>query len=110
MKLASKLPEGDRNGLPAIARDLINSPHDVHIVLALIDCKSIATDTDSGDVVPTARIRWIETITEDRPHLMRIIARAQEVRTGKAVLPMEMEDEIRLLLDGIDPATGETTR
>jgi hypothetical protein len=42
-KLASSLPGGDANGLTALARQLIDSPHDIHVVVALVDCKKITT-------------------------------------------------------------------
>lgn len=38
-KLASSLPGGDANGLVAIARQLIDTPHEVHVVVGLVDCK-----------------------------------------------------------------------
>ena len=58
-KIASGLPKGDGNGLNALARALIDSPQDIHVVVALIDCKKTTTDNDTGEVEPTARIRRI---------------------------------------------------
>ena len=40
-KLASALPKGESNGLEALARELIDSPSSVHVVVALVDCKRI---------------------------------------------------------------------
>lgn len=63
-KLAATLPGGDANGLVAIARALIDSPHEIHVAVVLVDCKKTTTDNDSGEVVPTARVRRIEVLGE----------------------------------------------
>lgn len=107
-KLSSSLPDGNTNGLGSISDDLITTPHRLHIVIAVIDCKSTTCDNDSGEVVPTARIRRIEPISnDDRELAAQIMRRAMESRTGKAVLPIELENDLRAALDGIDPDTGE---
>ena len=107
-KLASSLPGGDANGLVSIARELIDSPHDVHVVVALVDCKKITTDNDSGEVVPTARVRRIEVIGEtDRDLAAKMMRRALEQRTGKTVLPFDLEEDLRAAFGRIDPQTGE---
>ena len=107
-KLAGSLPGGDANGLTAIARQLIDEPHEVHVVVALVDCKSTKTDNDSGEVVPTARIRRIEVIGEnDRDLAAKMMRRALEERTGKTVLPFDLEEDLRAAFGRIDPDTGE---
>jgi hypothetical protein len=95
--LASKLPDGDRNGLAAIAGELIDDPEKVHVVIALVDCSKVTTNTDTGDVVPTARIRRIEAIKDpaDGKRMRALLRREWERRTGKTVLPFEMEEEMR---------------
>lgn len=95
--LNGKLPDGDRNGLAAISTDLIEAPNKVHVVIALVDCSKVTTNTDSGDVVPTARIRRIEAIKdpEDGRRMRMLLRREWERRTGKTVLPFEMEEEMR---------------
>ena len=107
-KLASSLPGGDANGLVSLARNLIDSPHDVHVVVALVDCKKITTDNDTGEVEPTARIRRIEAIAGDDKALAgKMLRRALESRTGKTVLPFDLEEDIRAAFGDIDPNTGE---
>jgi hypothetical protein len=106
--LASSLPKGDGNGLTAIANDLVASPHDVHVVVALVDCKKTTVDNDTGEVVPTARIRRIEPITEaDRDLAAKMLRRALEKRTGKTVLPFDLEEDMRAAFGNVDPDTGE---
>jgi len=107
-KLAGSLPGGDANGLTAIARDLIDNPHEIHVVVALVDCKRITTDNDSGEVVPTARIRRVEVIGDnDRDLAAKMMRRALEHRTGKTVLPFDLEEDLRAAFGRIDPDTGE---
>lgn len=107
-KLSSGLPKGEGNGPGAIARDLIDSPEDVHVVVALVDCKKISTDIDTGDVEPTARIRRIEAIDgDDRDLAAKMMRRALESRTGKTVLPFDLEEDLRAAFGRVDPDTGE---
>jgi hypothetical protein len=95
--LAGNLPAGENNGLAAIARELVENPNKVHVVIALVDCVKITTKTDSGDVIPTARIRRIEAITDpsDGNRMRMLLRREFERRTGKTVLPFELEEDMR---------------
>ena len=107
-KITSSLPGGDANGLVAIARDLIDNPHEIHVVIALVDCKKTTTDNDSGAVEPTARIRRIEVIDgPDKDLAAKMMRRALEQRTGKTVLPFDLEEDLRAAFGNIDPDTGE---
>jgi hypothetical protein len=107
-KLAANLPHGEGNGLTALARQLIDTPHDIHVVVALVDCKKVTTDNDTGEIVPTARIRRIEAITDsDRELAAKMLRRALERRTGKTVLPFDLEEDMRAAFGGVDPNTGE---
>jgi len=108
-KLAGNLPKGEGNGLGALARKLIDSPHDVHVVIALVDCKKVTTDNDSGEIEPTVRIRRIEVVSDqDKRHANAMLRRSLETRTGKTVLPFDLEEDLRSAFGGrIDPDTGE---
>lgn len=107
-KLSPALPEGDGNGLTAIARALIDRPHEVHVVVALVDCKTTAVHHDNEEHVPTARIRRIEVVRgDDRKVAQQMMRRALEDRTGQTVLPIDMENELREAFGNIDPHTGE---
>ena len=83
--IAGALPAGEANGLAAIARELVDSPNQVHVVIALVDCSKITTKTDSGDVIPTARIRRIEAIKdpEDGRRMRMLLRREYAVRAGR---------------------------
>jgi hypothetical protein len=107
-RLASGLPKGDGNGLDSLARQLIDEPASVHVIVALVDCKKITTDTDTGDVEPTARVRRIEVISdEDKDLAAKMLRRSLEKRTGKTVLPFDLEEDLRAAFQNFDPKTGE---
>jgi hypothetical protein len=110
-KLASALPKGANDGLSPIADALVDQPHRVRVVLALVDCSKITTDADTGDVIPTARIRRIEAIVDpaDGARLVRLLQRQYERRTGATVLPLDLEEDLASAFDtlDVDPRTGE---
>lgn len=95
----------DHNGLAAISAALCDNPEKVHVAVVLLDCSKITTNTDNGDVIPTARVRAIEPVgeTSDANEMRRLIRRAYERRTGKVELPLEMEQE----LERITPDDGD---
>lgn len=97
VSVSGNLPGGDGNGLSAIVSELIRNPKQLHVCIALVDCKKVVTDADSGDVVPTARVRRIEVITgeEDRKLAENLMRRALDARTGREALPYDLEEEIR---------------
>lgn len=122
-KLSSRLPDGNTNGLPALAPRLVSDPHMVHVAVVLLDCQKTTLDYDTGETIPTARVRAIEPITGiDRDLAAQMMRRAVESRTGQTVLPIELEDELSAIFDdfgpsnepaddqtpeGVDPDTGE---
>lgn len=108
IKLSGKLPRGDADGLSQLAGALVENPGRVHVAILLMDCKSVTTDQDTGDTVPTARIRRVEVVRgADLDQAERLVRRALEERSGSTVLPMELEDEITAAFTNVDPRTGE---
>lgn len=95
-KLGGALPKGAGNGLDAIAQQLISEPNQIRVAVVLFDCSKVVHDTDTGDQVPTARVRRIEPITDetDGQRLRQVLRRAWERRTGQDVLPLDLEDQI----------------
>ncbi len=97
VKLMGALPGGDNNGASAIGGELVRTPHRLHPMIAIVDCRRITTDADTGEHTATVRVRRIEALlADDLPAAERLLRRALEFRTGKTVLPLELEDEITL--------------
>lgn len=100
IRFSGALPEGERNGLASIAPALVECPDSVHVAVVLLDAVKLTTAVDSGDVVPTVRIRAIEPISAhdtDAAELRRLLRRAHERRTGRVELPLELESELESL-------------
>lgn len=97
MRLSSRLPKGDANGLDPIVRTLLDEPERVQVVVALVDCQKITEDIDSGDRIVTIRVRRIEGVADkgDREVLRNLLLREYERRTGKLVIPFELEQDVR---------------
>ncbi|AZS11743.1 hypothetical protein HOU96_gp45 [Arthrobacter phage Maja] len=88
-KLSSSLPkEYDEDGLGSINSDLVARPTDTQMVVAMIDCKSVTRDIDTGIDIATARILHIEPLQEHEADEAReLLKNAQERRTGKRAIP-----------------------
>lgn len=103
IKLAGKLPPtNELNGLAEAAESFVKDEDDLHVAIVVLGTKQITRDVETGETTPTAVIRRIEPITdlEDRERLGHIATRAFERRTGKAVLPLDIEDELRDIFSG----------
>lgn len=88
IKLSPQLPAGDANGLGVLASDMVESPHDVRLFIGAMDCKTLTTHADTGEIVPTGRYRWLEAVRpEDYRAIRQMRARALKARTGRTALP-----------------------
>jgi hypothetical protein len=110
--LSGKLPRDASNGLGAIAAQLARNPDDMHVIVALVDCSKIVTDTDTGEVMPTARIRAVEAFadqTEDAAEIKRLLRRALDRRTRgeQFELPLDLEKTLDALQPSPDDAAPE---
>jgi len=97
VSVSGTLPSGDGNGLSAIITDLVREPQKVHLAVVLVDCRKVVTDADTGDMIPTVRLRRIEVVEdpEDRKLAENLMRRALDRRTGRQALPYDLEQEIR---------------
>jgi hypothetical protein len=114
VKIATQLPKGPQNGLVAIDRALVNRPEDSHIIVAEVDCKSITTDTDTGDTEPTVRILHVEVINERSGNWDTVRAAmdsAYRRRTGDNPLPIDLRTATGFMPGNrtVDVDTGEVT-
>ncbi len=107
ISMSGSLPQGDGNGLAAIISDLIRDPKRFHAAIAIVDTAKITTKPDTGEVIPTARIRRIEVITQsDLKIAETLMRRALDKRTGKATLPFDLEADLEAAFpDDPDAAT-----
>lgn len=106
IRLSGRLPRDERDGTGAISAAMVNDPESKHVIIAVVDCSKITTETDTGEVVPTARVRAIEAFTQDSPdgkEAYRIWQRAWELRTGQQQLPFELDREVREVFDNFSP-------
>lgn len=104
MNLSGKLPEEDANGLAALAGKFLEEPDAMHVVIAIIDVQKLTTSVDTKATSPTLRIRRIEPLLHnDLGTARRLLERAFEMRTGKAMLPIELEDELEAAFEGVEP-------
>jgi hypothetical protein len=115
VSVSGRLPDGDGNGLSAIMSDLIRYPKKLHVCICIMDGKKVTTDADSGETVPTARIRRIEVLLdeEDMKVAEGLMRRSLDRRTGRESLPYDLEQEIRAAFPGAvedyeDEETGHT--
>lgn len=110
VSVSGRLPDGDGNGLTAIVSDLVRDPKKKHLCIAIVDGKKVTTDADTGETVPTARIRRIEVIqdTDDMKLAENLIRRTLDRRTGREALPYSLEEEIMGVFEGFEEeADGE---
>jgi hypothetical protein len=109
VRFSGKLPEGDRNGLAAIAPALVNSPDDTHVAIVVLQTTHLSTDIKGGGTTPTVALVAIEPITQstDAKEVERLLRRQLERRTGQTEIPIELERELEALAADIDLTTGE---
>lgn len=101
--MSGKLPGGDGNGLEAILSEMVTVPKQLHVAIAIIDTQKITQNADTGETVPTARIRRIEVVTtdDDRKVCEQLMRRALDLRTGREALPYDLESEIQAAFDSV---------
>jgi hypothetical protein len=96
VKLSSKMPgDAEINGVDAQAADLIDDPEALRVAVVYYDASKVTHDTDTGTDVPTIRVRRIEPIglVEDVPDTVRkVVAAAEQARTGRTPIPFEIVD------------------
>jgi|SRR5262245_45918952 len=96
LKPNALMPKGEANGLTPITPDLIKDPKRFRAIIAVVDCKRVTHDQDTGDDLATVRLRRCEVVlTEDLGTAEQLMRRALEFRTGLTQLPLELEDEMR---------------
>lgn len=90
VRLRSRLPDDQADGLQAVARSLVDDRTQTLIVVMAVSVRSvtenIGDDDNPHDV--TLRIDQVEVIgAEDRGQVRMTMLRAREDRTGRMILP-----------------------
>lgn len=107
IKLTSKVPEGDANGLtdPDVIRRMFDVPGQLRVGIVIFNLRKIETDTETGDIIGKAEIHRVEAILDDSKGdataLERLLMRAYERRTGATTLDAELEGDVRAAFDQI---------
>lgn len=102
MKLASRLPEGDHNGLRSMERAMLDDPKRPRPVIVILNASKITQDADNGSREVTARILHVESFhPDDLAEVERLVRRGREYASGQPTLPLEIEDEISRALQGV---------
>lgn len=95
MKISGSLPKGDRNGLEGLDPYIVTMPQRRHVVIAVLATKSVVSDVDTGYDEAHLRIERIERVlSQDADEAELMLRRALERRSGKQVLPLDIEDDI----------------
>lgn len=92
VKISSKLPSDERNGLVAISAALCDNPEGSHVIIAVVDCSQITTNIDNGDVIPTARVMAVEAFESasvEANRLREMLRLHFQRRTGRRELPLD---------------------
>lgn len=94
VKLSAAMPgDPEINGVDAWAEWLENNPDDLLVAVVYLDTKKVTIDTDTGDHVPTVRVRRIEPlgpISGVSATVRKAVAAAEQERTGRSPLPFEI--------------------
>lgn len=94
VKLSSKLPgDFETNGVDSIAGRLVDEPDQLRCAVVWFDVRHVTVDTDSGDHIPTIRVRRIEPIGDVgdvSAAVQQLVAGAVEQRTGRKPLPFDI--------------------
>lgn len=103
VKLAAALPgDFETNGLDQHVGRLLDEPDRLMVAVVWLDTKSVRIDTDSGDHIPTVRVRRIEPLGDTDMVSKTIRDAVQDAitkRTGRTPIPFD----IAHIVEGHDP-------
>jgi hypothetical protein len=91
VRLSTKLPgDPETNGVDALADVLVDDPATIRYAVVWFDVAKVTAETDTGDLIPTIRVRRIEpigTAAHVDPAIADAVAAAVEDRTGRKAIP-----------------------
>lgn len=98
VKLGSKMPaDFETNGLDFTRDELVDDPQTLRAGFVQYDVGKIMIDPDTGEKVPTVRIRRFEPLGQSdkiSAEIQQAYFKAVEDRTGKKALPLEFAEVV----------------
>lgn len=108
MKIKATLPKGDSDGLSPIEAVVVKQQKPV-VALVILEPVKIDEDLKTREKEVVFGIRRVEALlADDVEAATRLLQRAFESRTGESTLPIDLEDDIRDALKGVDKYVPET--
>lgn len=110
MKINSALPKGDADGLSGLEGQMLKKLKPV-VALVILEPTVIDEDVKTHEKSLKVGIRRIEALLpDDIEAATRLLQRSFESRTGDSTLPIELEEDIRDALKGVDTYIPETSQ
>ena len=95
VKLNSRLPVGDRNGLDSLGAQVANHPTGKFALIMLCDVVELTTKVDTHQRIGKLRILQVEALSrKDFAAGEQLLRRAHESRTGQQTLPEHIEVDV----------------
>lgn len=108
MKIKGTLPKGDADGITAIESVALKKQKPI-VALVILEPAKIDQDLHTQEKELTVGIRRIEAVLpEDVEAVTRFIQRSFESRTGESTLPIELENDVKEALKGVENYVPET--
>lgn len=111
VKLSSAMPgDFETNGVDAMAQELVDDPKTLRCAVVWFDTKDVKIDVDTGDHVPTIRVRRIEPLgdADDVTKSIRAeVEKAMEKRTGRTPIPWDVVEITEERFSDTLPQDGE---
>lgn len=108
VKLSTQMPgDNETNGIDAQAAWLLDNPKELLVCAVWVDVQKTTIDTDSGEHIPTIRVRRIEPLGETgavSQAIREAVGLAIEERTGRTPIPFDIAEitEEDRHTDGLD--------
>jgi len=98
VKLSAKMPgDPETNGVDSLADTLVREAEDgdtpLRVAVVWFDVSKVTLDTDSGEYVPTIRVRRVEPVGllgDVDPGIRDAVQAAVEKRTGRKPIPFSI--------------------
>lgn len=109
VKLSAALPgDFETNGIDALQGELVESPKDLRLSVIWHDVSKVTKDVDTGDLIPTLRVRRIEPlgeVGEVSDAIRNAVQEAIEKRTGRTPIPFDIAEVVEGMFPDPDQAS-----